>query len=377
MKSLSLAAVCMIIVMTSLAQTTFTIKGRINGLNKGFARLSYIQNQRTRQVSAEIKNGHFVFSGSLTEPEFLQISFITENGNREIGFFAGNDQIVMLLDTANWNSPEITGSSSQKDYESYRQMTKSVDEKSNTLNKTGSALYVSGKLDEKTRDSLFRVHDQLDLERRMIIAAFAKDHPASPVSAWVINIYYGYEPNVAELLPVYHSLSKSNQQSLYGKQIAEIISSAEKTAIGFTAPDFMVSDPSGKQISLHGYRGKYVLVDFWASWCGPCRAENPNVVKAYGKYHSDKFDILGVSLDNNKEQWLKAIQKDNLLWKQGSDLKAWNSQIVKDYGIKGIPFNMLLDPGGKIVAKNLRGADLQKILNELFERENPGYIGLK
>ncbi len=215
------------------------------------------------------------------------------------------------------------------------------------LNKTGTTLYLSGKLDERTKDSLFGVHDQLDQEKRSVIARFAKENSSSVISAWAINVFYGYEPILEQLLPAYHSLTSQNQQSLYGKQVAEIIQSTEKTAIGNTASDFTITDPLGKPISLHAYRGKYVLVDFWASWCGPCRVENPNVVNTYRNYHSDKFDILGVSLDNNKEQWLKAIQKDNLQWKQGSDLKAWNSQVVKEYGIKGIPFNMLLDAKAK------------------------------
>jgi peroxiredoxin len=328
-------------------------------------------------MSTEINNGSFVFKGSLPEQEWLQISFSSETGNREISFFAGNDQVVLLLDTAHWDSPKITGSPSQKEFEGFQLTTKSVDEQSITLNRTGSALYSSGKLDERTRDSLFGVRDQLDQEKRSLIAGFAKENPSSAVSAWAISVFYGYEPHLEELLPAYRSLTDRNQQSLYGKQIAEIIQSTEKTAIGNTASDFTLTDPMGKLVSLHAYRGKYVLVDFWASWCGPCRAENPNVVNTYRNYHSDKFDILGVSLDNNNDQWLKAIQKDKLPWKQVSDLQAWNSQVVKEYGIKGIPFNMLLDPNGKIIARNLRGAELQIILSELFEKQNPQNMGSK
>jgi peroxiredoxin len=377
MKTLSLVAVCMIIVVTSFAQPLFKISGQIEGLNSGIAKLSYITGQETRQISTAINNGSFVFNGSLPEQEWLQISFSSETGNREISFFAGNDQVVLFLDTAHWDSPKITGSPSQKEFEGFQLTTKSVDEQSITLNRTGSALYSLGKLDERTRDSLFGVRDQLDQEKRSLIAGFAKENPSSAVSAWAISVFYGYEPHLEELLPAYRSLTDRNQQSLYGKQIAEIIQSTEKTAIGNTASDFTLTDPMGKLVSLHAYRGKYVLVDFWASWCGPCRAENPNVVNTYRNYHSDKFDILGVSLDNNNDQWLKAIQKDKLPWKQVSDLQAWNSQVVKEYGIKGIPFNMLLDPNGKIIARNLRGAELQITLSELFEKQNPQTNGSK
>jgi peroxiredoxin len=282
--------------------------------------------------------------------------------------------IMAIMATAQsaGDSPNITDSVSGKEFELYKTETKLVDEKSAALNRMGSALYASGKLDEKTRDSLFRVRDQLDQEKRNIIADFARANPSSVVSAWAISKYYSFEPNLAELVPAYQGLSKENQQTIYGKQIAETIRAAEKTAIGNKAPDFTVADAFGKSISLHQYKGKFVLVDFWASWCGPCRAENPNVVRVYKKHHSDQFDILGVSLDNSRELWLKAIKKDGLEWKQGTDLKAWEGPIIKEYGLKGIPFNMLLDKDGKIIAKNLRGVELEIKLSEVLDTRNPG-----
>ncbi len=142
------------------------------------------------------------------------------------------------------------------------------------------------------------------------------------------------------------------------------------TIIGATPPDFTQNDPDGKPISLSNFRGKYLLIDFWASWCAPCRAENPNVVKAYAKYHEKGFEILGVSLDNERgrENWLNAIKKDGLAWTQVSDLKYWNNEVARKYGISSIPQNFLLDPTGKIVGKNLRGETLSKKLEEIFNK---------
>jgi peroxiredoxin len=137
--------------------------------------------------------------------------------------------------------------------------------------------------------------------------------------------------------------------------------------VGDTAPDFSLPDPSGKNIKLSSFRGKYVLVDFWASWCRPCRMENPNVVKAFQQYKNKNFTILGVSLDKKKEAWLEAIQADGLSWNHVSDLKFWDSMVVPLYGINGIPTNFLLDPQGKIIAANLRGDALEQKLKEVVK----------
>ena len=152
----------------------------------------------------------------------------------------------------------------------------------------------------------------------------------------------------------------------YGKEFVAFVAKVKATAIGQPAPEISLPDPSGKIVSLSSFRGKYVLVDFWAKWCGPCRRENPNVVKAYNQFKGKNFDILGVSLDRTKADWLQAIQEDGLVWNHVSDLKYFESQAAQDYNINGIPFSILVDPAGKIIAKNLRGPELQKKLESVL-----------
>ena len=350
----------------TLSKPGFNISGRIDGFQSGRVMLSYLDGDKASELTGVVKGGKFQLKGKFRETQQVTLSFNNGNYNSSINFFAGNENITIKLDTTFNSERIIEGSTSQEEYKIYQGFVASVEKKSEELNRTGAQLYVSGKLTELLKDSLFKVHDDYDKEKRTLIAKFAKEYPASVVSAWAISIFYGYDPQLDELVPAYNSLSTKNKTSLYGMQVNEIIESAKKTAIGKHAIDFTQPDLNGKNVSLSSFKGKYVLVDFWASWCGPCRAENPNLVRLYGKYHSNQFDILGISLDNNKTTWQKAISNDKLTWTQVSDLRSWDSKAVQAYGIKGIPFNLLLDTNGKIIAKNLRGAALQKKLEEIF-----------
>ncbi|HJY13009.1 MAG TPA: TlpA disulfide reductase family protein, partial [Flavobacterium sp.] len=172
-----------------------------------------------------------------------------------------------------------------------------------------------------------------------------------------------------EMEKIFGTINPSLRETYFGKQVAERIASVKKTQEGVQAADFSQPDVTGKIVKLSDYKGKYVLIDFWASWCAPCRRENPNLVKAYAQYKDKGFQILGVSLDKaaDKAKWIKAIADDRLTWTQVGDLKGWENAAAQLYEVKAIPMNFLIDPTGKIIAKELRGESLDEKLKQIFE----------
>ncbi|NVO85152.1 TlpA disulfide reductase family protein [Hymenobacter terrestris] len=195
--------------------------------------------------------------------------------------------------------------------------------------------------------------------------AFIKMNPNSWVS---LDALQGMQmmdlPQYATVAPLYEALSPELRNSAAGRKYGELVKGLKAVAVGALAPDFSQQTPDGKTVSLRDYRGKYVLVDFWASWCGPCRQENPAVIKAYNEYKGRNFEVLGVSLDEakNRAKWVKAIADDQLPWAQVSDLKGWENAAARQYQVTGIPQNFLIDPNGKILAINLKGEELRAAL---------------
>ena len=330
----------------SNAQKTFVVEGKINNY-KGKVYLYY----GDESDSVITTNGKFLFKGKVISPVYSSISIPSKVMLGITPFWIDEGRTLLELDTASFKNNRFSG----------LDVTGKVIESGKTNKFIDSVNLEIGKIKAQSIPDSDKT-----VQVRAITDKILMHYPDHILSTYFVSTNLSYY-NKKELDAIYGSLNSELKTSSYALSMKNRYLKKVDVVIGERMPDFSQQDQFGKSVSIAEFKGKYVLIDFWASWCIPCRKENPNVVSAYAKYHSKGFQILAVSLDTSKSSWLKAIKNDNLSWTHVSDLGGWENEVSRMLKVSEVPSNILVDQNGIVIAKNLKGDNLHRKLAELFD----------
>ncbi|WP_045688138.1 MULTISPECIES: redoxin family protein [Hymenobacter] len=322
----------------------------------------------SRDTATVNEKGEFTFTGSVPEAGLYQVK---ANDQNQVLLVLQNGARVRLTGDAQKLSDTYTVQGSP-DSEYLQRVSRSVLQSQRAsqaamprLEQRYNQAAQAGRSDSMA--AIQRQAEALQTQGQAEVRQLVRQNPGSVVSAFVVSGVLNPEENFGLADTVATQLKKTMPDSRYTKSLVARLEPMRATAVGSVAPEINLAAPDGKPVTLTSLRGKYVLIDFWASWCGPCRRENPNVVKAYNKYKGKGFEIYGVSFDQDRGKWLNAIKSDGLTWTHVSDLKGWESAAGQSYSIKSIPASILLDPQGRIIGKNLRGEALEAKLASVMK----------
>lgn len=349
------------------AQTnTFTANGYIKGLPDGEVYLAYGSFNTMKADTVIAKNGSFIFKGNLQEPCYAML--FTHDYRLKVDLFLDTGVIVISGDISVVDETNVRGNGIVNEYDAYNKSVLDSRKPVQTMYEAWINAYQAGDSirSNECQQRFMAARDSQSVAQANAQLKFIQQHPDSYISAWeLMHRIDGY--SLQQGIALYNGLSSEIQQSIQGREIAERITLLNKVETGNIAPGFNQLSLDNKNISLADYKGRYVLLEFWASWCAPCRAEIPNLINGYHQFKSKGFDILSVSLDDDKVKWKTAVIQHKMPWTQVSDLKGWKNEVAHLYGINAVPANFLINPEGRIIAQNLRGDLLNSKLNEVLQ----------
>lgn len=372
---LIITAAFITIACNKVSENEFLISGTANGIENGKKIFIEIQGETGSIIkdTGVIENGKFELKG-ITES--IDLGFIRiENEPINLPLILENGEINVTITTDTVQNSKIGGTKNNDLFQSFNEDSKVIIRKKGKFEKANAGRIKAAKIakDSATVNQIMKEYGTFQDELNKVSVNFIKKNPDAYLSVLLLeNFTMRQYISLEEIKSYYEKLDKKLLDTKSGKNIKMVLDSQNKTtstndvSVGKLAPDFSAATPDGKQASLKQSLGKVTIVDFWASWCGPCRAENPNVVALYKELHSKGLNIIGVSLDKDAAKWKEAIAKDGLAWTQISNLKYWDEPIAKEYDVQSIPATFILDAKGVIVAKDLRGDALKTKVKELL-----------